>query len=164
MEELSPLLPSFRRIRSPRPVYQLQDQRAPRANIWPPRQEVPANQRFKDARLAAALAPHHSHLGEMEISAGRVPEVGNYVMQPVHDRDQTVPDRPRGRRRLRGSRILGHTVVSRRTGSGGVWGRIEGGSPKTLVGFSGGSNPRERSSGGERRQIEDSFAKWGSGI
>lgn len=78
-------------------VDELEDEGAARADVVAAGEEVAADEGFEDAGLAAALAPHHRHLGE--IDGGVAPHAREYVLQLVHYRDHGRAQGSRTRRR-----------------------------------------------------------------
>jgi hypothetical protein len=105
VQELSPLV-LLGIHGAPRLVHELEHQRPARADVGAPREEVAANERLEDAGLAAALAPHHGHL--RQVDRGAAPQLREDVLQLVDDRDHRRPHRRRSRRRGGGRRRRGH--------------------------------------------------------
>jgi hypothetical protein len=113
VQELAPLI-GLGVCGSPRLVHELQHEGAARADVGAPREEVPAHERLEDAGLAAALAPHHGHL--RQVDRGAAPQLREDVLQLVDNRDHRRPHRRRrsgrrGRRRRGGGGRRGGVVV-----------------------------------------------------
>jgi hypothetical protein len=111
VQELAPLVRLGIRGAA-RLVHELEHQGPARADVGAPRKEVTADERLEDAGLAAALAPHHGHLRQVDRRAA--PELREDVLQLVDDRDHRRPHRRRGRgrcRRRRGLRGGGEVVI-----------------------------------------------------
>lgn len=122
VEELAPLIGLG--VGGPaRLVHELEHEGAARADVGAPREEVAADERLEDAGLAAALAPDHGHL--RQVDRGAAPQLREDVLQLVDDRDHRGPDRRRGRgrrrrRRRRGGRRGGEVVFGHGPGGGGA--------------------------------------------
>jgi hypothetical protein len=101
-------------------VHELEHEGAARADVGAPREEVAADERLEDAGLAAALAPDHGHL--RQVDRGAAPQLREDVLQLVDDWDHRGPDRRRGRGRRRrwGGRRGGEVVFGHGPGGGGV--------------------------------------------
>lgn len=122
VEELAPLIGLG--VGGPaRLVHELEHEWAARADVGAPREEVAANESLEDAGLAAALAPDHGHL--RQVDRGAAPQLREDVLQLVDDRDHRGPDRGRrsgrrGRRRRRRGRRGGEVVFGHGPGGGGA--------------------------------------------
>lgn len=113
VQELAPLVGLGVRG-PPRLVHELEHERAARADVGAPREEVAADEGLEDAGLAAALAPHHGHL--RQVDRGAAPQLREDVLQLVDDRDHRRAHRRRrsgrrGRRRRRGGGRRGGVAV-----------------------------------------------------
>lgn len=97
VKKLPPLV-ALSRICPTRPVHELQNQRPPRANVRPARQEITANECLKYAWFPTALAAHNRHL--RKINRGRTSELREDILELIYDRDHWASDRP-SRRELR---------------------------------------------------------------
>lgn len=111
MQELAPLVLVGVGWAS-RLVHELEDERAARADVGAAREEVAADERLEDARLAAALAADDGHL--RQVDGGAAPQLREDVLQLVDDRDHRGAHHRRGlgrRRRRRRRRGRGGGVV-----------------------------------------------------
>jgi hypothetical protein len=102
-------------------VHELQHEGAARANVRAPREKVAADERLEHAGLAAALAPDHGNL--RQVDRGAAPQLREDILQLVDDRDHRGPDRRGGRRRRcrrcrRGGRRGGEVVFGHGPGGG----------------------------------------------
>ena len=87
VQELSPLLIT------PLGLQQLKHERAARADVRTPRQEIAANESLKNTRFAAALTSDDGDLGQVE--GGAAPKLSRYVLELVHYGNHRVPQRSR---------------------------------------------------------------------
>lgn len=135
MQELAPLGPLFATAAvaaSPNRVHELQNQRAARADVGAPREEISADQGLQDAGLAAALAPDDGDL--RQVDRRRASELREDVLELVDDRNHGVAEGvPGGRKGGARCRVVRHGL--------GFWrsARVLGGEERCVGAF---RNPR----------------------
>lgn len=78
---------------------ELENERAARADVGAPGEEITADEGLEDAGLAAALAADDGDLRELDRRLA--PELREDVLELVHYGDHGVPERRRRRRRRR---------------------------------------------------------------
>lgn len=86
MQELAVLL--LGAVRLALDLQELEHERAARADVGAPGEEVAADEGLEDAGLAAALAADDGDLWELD--RGLATELGEYVLELVHDWDHGV--------------------------------------------------------------------------
>lgn len=91
MQKLSPLVLSS--VSLTFPLHQLQNEGAARADIIAAWQEIAADKRLQHAGFAAALAPHHRHLRQLDRRLAS--KLREDVLQLIHYRYDRVPQRRR---------------------------------------------------------------------